>query len=76
MDPRQSYRTRPLGTAPRQRADRGPGRLRPERAPTSGPLLDSPRSGRWRSRLMVAAVVLLIGLLAFAYIFVQVAFPH
>jgi hypothetical protein len=42
-----------------------------------GPLLVSSRRWRCRSRLMVAAVVLLlIGLLAFAYVFVHVAFPQ
>jgi hypothetical protein len=84
MDPRRNYQTRPdlsarLGTtpAPRQQADRGTVGLRPQRAPPSGPLLDSPWRGRGRSRLMVAAVVLLlIGLLAFAYVFVHVAFPQ
>jgi hypothetical protein len=74
MDPRRSYETRPdLDSR------RGTGHLRPSgaRRLTYGPLLVSSRRGRCRSRLMVAAIVLLlIGMLAFAYIFVQVAFPH
>ena len=85
MDPQRRYRLRPgrgaqFGTPPRQRtdgADRSPGRLRPRPALTYGPLLGSPRRGRWRSRLLVATVVLLvIALLAFVFIFAHIVFPQ
>ena len=87
MDPRRSYDTWPdlsaqFDTTPAptvERAERSTGKLRPPGAqrPTDGPLLDSSRRLRRRSWLMVAAVVLLlIGLLAFAYVFVHVAFPQ
>jgi hypothetical protein len=92
MDPRRSYETRPglsalpgttsprLDTGPLPRLEHpaaGSGPKPPQRRPTYGPLLVS--SQRWHRRLwlMVAALVLLvIGLLVFAYVFVQVAFPH
>jgi hypothetical protein len=87
MDPRRSYQTRPdlsaqfdTTPAPRvERAERATGQLRllGARRPTDGPLLGSPRRGRWRSRLLVAAVVLLvIALLVFAFIFARLAFPQ
>jgi hypothetical protein len=87
MDPRRSYQTRPdlsarLGMPPALSAEwtkRATGQLRPleARRPTDEPLLVSSQRGRWRSWLgVVAVVLLLIGLLAFAYVFVHVAFPQ